>query len=163
MKKIFFIALVISLWLSGEVLSQTQTYDPFHPPFGLPAIAPIPPINTNTRSDSGQDPLELRVPLQPSGESLLGIGSRRSNIDLNKPTERRTEATEEEVTEEEAPVTPEEEITEASEEEAAEPAPSTLEKRRIYRWVDKNGISHFTDNLGSIPSEYVDKMFGNRR
>jgi len=159
LKKIFFMVLAISLWASGEVLSQSQTdYNPFRPPFGLPPIAPIPPVNTNTRSDSGQDPLELRVPLQPSGESLLGIGSgsQRSDVDLNKLTERR--AIEEEAIEE-ATITPEEEITEAAEEEKAETAPSIPVNRRVYRWVDKNGVAHFTNNLGSVPSDYVNEMF----
>ena len=28
----------------------------------------------------------------------------------------------------------------------------------IYRWVDKNGSPHFTDDIGKVPSEYQDQV-----
>jgi uncharacterized protein DUF4124 len=40
--------------------------------------------------------------------------------------------------------------------------PSSNTRSRIYKWVDKNGVVHLTNNIDSIPSEYRDKLINGR-
>ncbi|HEX3036653.1 MAG TPA: DUF4124 domain-containing protein [Thermodesulfobacteriota bacterium] len=85
--------------------------------------------------------------------STLGTGTRRkSNLEINKPRERK--AIEEEIQEEEA--IQEETTFETDTEESAESISSFSPGRvgEIYKWVDKNGVLHVTNDLGSVPAEY---------
>ncbi|HSE84324.1 MAG TPA: hypothetical protein VLB01_07235 [Thermodesulfobacteriota bacterium] len=79
---------------------------------------------------------------------------RRSNLEVNKPREKKVlEETQEETDLEETTFDTgmEEPI-----EEPVEPAPSLSSGRsgNLYRWVDKNGVLHVTNDIGSIPAEY---------
>lgn len=38
------------------------------------------------------------------------------------------------------------------------PPKSSIPKSTIYKWVDKNGIMHMTNDITSIPQEYKDKL-----
>ena len=89
--------------------------------------------------------------LRNDGSTLSSGMKRRSNLDINKPREKK-------VIEEE---TVQQETTfdagiEGSVEEPVEPAPSLSSggSGNLYKWVDKNGVLHVTNDLGSIPSEY---------
>lgn len=43
--------------------------------------------------------------------------------------------------------------------ETSEKAPSlSIPKGEIYKWVDKNGTVHITNDINSIPQEYKDKL-----
>ena len=88
--------------------------------------------------------------LNPSGLSTLnnrGINPvKRGNFEINKPKETK------EATQEENESGGSEELTEAL-------SPSSLNKSSgLYRWKDKNGVIHVTNNLGSVPPEYQNQI-----
>lgn len=69
---------------------------------------------------------------------------RRSNVELNKPTEREEEAEEEAL-----PAAPERAAPyEAPAGPAAESKPGDF-----YRWVDEDGTVHITNNISLVPRE----------
>jgi hypothetical protein len=89
--------------------------------------------------------------LRKDGSTLSSGTKRRSNLDVNKPREKK-------VIEEE---TVQEETTfdagiEESIEEPVESATSLSSGKsgNLYKWVDKNGVLHVTNDLGSVPSEH---------
>src|SRR3989337_1638990 len=117
--------------------------------------------------------------LNPFGLSTLGPGDdeyntegstlgttlqRKSNLEVNQPRERK----EGEVTNEgEAETSGEETTGEGGEgavevipEESSEVlTPSPLSKTSgFYKWVDKDGVLHITDNPGSVPQEYQEQL-----
>jgi hypothetical protein len=95
------------------------------------------------------------------GSTLSTRTKRKSNLEVNKP---RQEGKSEEVTEETGEETSEgtattEEI-EVTSEESSEGSPTLPLGRigKLYRWVDKNGVIHVTNDLGSVPPEYQGQM-----
>ncbi|HLE26274.1 MAG TPA: DUF4124 domain-containing protein [Thermodesulfobacteriota bacterium] len=117
--------------------------------------------------------------LNPFGLSTLGPGDdeyntegstlgtdikRKSNLEVNQPRERKQpEATNEGETVsggEETAVEGGEEAVEVIPEESSEVlTPSPLGKTSgFYKWVDKDGVLHVTDNPGSIPQEYQGQL-----
>jgi len=119
-------------------------------------------------------------------ESTLGVqNKRRSNVELNQPPPKAEQAPagEDEETEgEEAAGETEETVsvgeeTEGGEAEAAgetsgaaptgegkaeesisESPTSTSKIGSVYRWTDENGVMHFTNNVGSVPEQYMDQI-----
>ncbi len=85
------------------------------------------------------------------GSTLSSGTKRRSNLDVNKPREKKI--LEEETVQEET-------IFDAGNDESVEEpveSASSLSSGKsgnLYRWVDKNGVLHVTNDLGSVPSEY---------
>ena len=117
--------------------------------------------------------------LNPFGLSTLGPGDdeyntegstlgtdlkRKSNIEVNQPRERKQpEVTNEEETvsggEESAGEGGEEAVEVIPEESSEVLIPSPLNKTSgFYKWVDKDGVLHVTDNPGSIPQEYQGQL-----
>jgi hypothetical protein len=85
--------------------------------------------------------------------STLGTDTRRkSNIEVNKPRERKS-------VEEETGATEEQMETGFTEPEpASEPQSigytSPARKGGLYTWKDENGVVHVTNDLGSVPLKY---------
>jgi hypothetical protein len=117
--------------------------------------------------------------LNPFGLSTLGPGDdeyntegstlgtdlkRKSNIEVNQPRERKQpEVTNEEETvsggEESAGEGGEEAVEVIPEESSEVLTPSPLSKTSgFYKWVDKDGVLHITDNPGSVPQEYQEQL-----
>ena len=89
--------------------------------------------------------------LRKEGSTLSTDTKRRSNLEVNKPREKK--ATEEQTVQEDSTFdTGVEESTEDPFESAS--SLSSGRSGNLYKWVDKNGVLHVTNDLGSIPSEY---------
>ncbi len=89
--------------------------------------------------------------------STLGTDTRRkSNIEVNKPRERKS-------LEEETGATEEQTETGFTESEPASELQSIgytspARKGGLYTWKDENGVVHVTNDLGSVPLEYQDQV-----
>jgi uncharacterized protein DUF4124 len=104
--------------------------------------------------------------LNPSGLSTLnnrGTNSvKRGNLEVNKPGETKEAPQEggkpgEESTAKAAGGGETPQVT--SEEPAKVLSSSSLNKSSgLYRWKDKNGVVHATNNLGSVPPEYQNQV-----
>jgi hypothetical protein len=94
-------------------------------------------------------------------ESTLGTSTnRRSNLEVNKPRERKNTEEEAEAVTQEAVTGAETSTEQSASEESAEFTPSSpLGKGgALYKWVDKNGVVHVTNDFGSIPPEYRQRV-----
>ncbi len=48
---------------------------------------------------------------------------------------------------------------EGTTEEASSKSPTSTRKiGSVYRWVDENGVMHFTNNVGSVPEQYINQI-----
>jgi hypothetical protein len=97
------------------------------------------------------------------GESTLGATTKqKSNIEVNKPKEKKEsqEATQEQGGGEAITNTTGTGETQAIPEESNEEvsASSFSKSMEFYKWKDKNGVMHATNNVGSIPPEYQDQL-----
>ncbi len=112
-------------------------------------------------------------------KSTLGVqNKRRSNVELNQPPPKAGQALVDEGEEaagetgEAVGVGEETEGVEAAEEtfgaapteegtteEASSKSPTSTRKiGSVYRWVDENGVMHFTNNVGSVPEQYINQI-----
>ncbi len=89
------------------------------------------------------------------GSTLGRDAKRKSNLEVNKPREKKSEEAAEE--------TGEETGTGSSEiESASESTPigytSTGRKDGLFTWKDEKGVMHVTNDLGSVPAKYQDQI-----
>jgi hypothetical protein len=165
-----FFLIIFTIVISFSSLTSTfgQTTGETEPSQGtdIPQSAPNYPIIDNAGI------VYPREDLDPFGYSTLGgtsglgdwedtstLGTdtkRKSNIEVNKPRERKTV----------------EEVTGATEEQTetgfTEPEPdsepqsigytSPARKGGLYTWKDENGVVHVTNDLGSVPLKYQDQV-----
>jgi uncharacterized protein DUF4124 len=101
-------------------------------------------------------------PGERKGEGTLGVNiKQKSNVEVNKPKETKEATREEGKSGGEATATAAGggETPQVTSEEPAEAlSPSLSKSSGLYRWKDKNGVVHATNNLGSVPSEYQNQV-----
>lgn len=96
------------------------------------------------------------------GAGTLGTTQKRpSNLDVNKQNqEKRKEQKETTADQTGEKATPETEI----DYEAAYPSEKYTDvksgpvKTKIYKWTDDQGVKHVTNDLGSVPPQYMDQV-----
>ena len=159
-------AIVISITWSEPSMGQTTGETEPSQGTELPQSAPNYPIIDNAGI------VYPREDLDPFGYSTLGgtsglgdredtstLGTdtrRKSNIEVNKPRERKS-------VEEVTGATEEQTETGFTEPEtASEPQSigytSPGRKGGLYTWKDENGVVHVTNDLGSVPLKYQDQV-----
>jgi hypothetical protein len=99
-------------------------------------------------------PLENLNPFQDSTLDSTTLGKsieQKSNVELNQPKENRSEVRGPEVTERTSQTQ-----MEMESELSFVPLTSPM-KTPIYVWMDKNGTTHFTNLIKSVPLEFRDQ------
>jgi hypothetical protein len=163
MVKLFLVNLVIIaafyFSLSGYVFSQSTEEQPTTNDSQQPAIiqGESEPPWYYYWPDENLNPFGMSTLGNDEGGSTFGKSTRRpSNLQVN-PTMQEQMRGEENVDDltNNAPV----EDTLSSQESISISAPSTgAKKGPIYKWVDDNGVIHVTNDLGSVPTKYLDQI-----
>lgn len=107
--------------------------------------------------DENLDPFGLSSLGEEGGGSTFGKSTeRRSNLQVNPPMREQKQY---EVQGDDLKKSPPVEDTPSSEESISVGAPSAPAKKGpIYKWVDDKGVKHVTNDIGSVPPEYLNKI-----
>jgi hypothetical protein len=162
MGRLFILGIVVLVFLYAEsgfsqtVNTQVQTVSPQgqqqREQFINPPYFPQKDLDVFEMSTLGNSGLKQRK----TESTLTGPTKRKSNLEVNKPREKKE--SDEAFTETEVSSIGEsrgEEVGESSEEVTYS---SLSGGSKLYRWVDDKGILHVTNELGSIPAKYRDKI-----
>lgn len=107
--------------------------------------------------DENLNPFGMSTLGNEGGGSTFGKSTERpSNLQVNPPMQEQMQDEDhvDDVTND-IPI----EDTLSSQESISIGSPSTPAKKRpIYKWVDDNGVIQVTNDLGSVPTEYLDKI-----
>jgi len=173
-----FIILVSTFVLFSSIYSYSQNNDG-----GQPAPVQAPAAQTQPQSQQPSDYPDYIVKpkedLNPYGMSSLGesttdtsrdaagtLGtgaSRPSNMELNKEIQGKRKEQLKEGTKEEGNGTEIDYETAYPTKENYTDVRSTPVKTKIYRWTDDEGVTHVTNDLGSVPGKYMDQVTGNTK
>jgi len=107
--------------------------------------------------DENLDPFGMSTLGSDEGGTTFGKSTRRpSNLQVNPPMQEQKQ---DEVNVDDLTSNIPVEDTLSSQESITIGSPSTPAKKGpIYRWVDDNGVLQVTNDLGSVPTKYLDKI-----
>ena len=107
--------------------------------------------------DENLNPFGLSSLGNEGGGSTLGKSTeRRSNLQVNPPTREQNQY---DVQGDDITKTPPVEDTLSSQESIQIGSPSRPAKKGpIYQWVDEKGVKHVTNDIGSVPPEYLKEI-----
>jgi hypothetical protein len=159
---------VLCFSLSGDVLSQSTEGAPDGGSAGNqpPTGGSQQPAAVQGQSeppwyyywpDENLNPFGMSTLGNEGGGSTFGKSTERpSNLQVNPPMQEEMQNQEnvDDVTNNVPPedtLSPEESISVGSPSAPAKKGP-------VYKWVDDKGVIHVTNNLGSVPAEYLDKI-----
>ncbi|GIW46999.1 MAG: hypothetical protein KatS3mg078_0876 [Deltaproteobacteria bacterium] len=162
MGRLFILGIVILVFLwtqssfSQTVNTEVQTVSPQGQQQGEqfinPPYFPQKDLDVFEMSTLGNSGLKQRK----TESTLTSPTKRKSNLEVNKPREKK--GSEKDFMEIEVGSIGEsrgEEVGESSEEVTYS---SLSGGGKLYRWVDDKGILHVTNDLGSVPAKYRDKI-----
>ncbi|GBD39232.1 hypothetical protein HRbin37_01504 [bacterium HR37] len=162
MGRLFILGIVVLVFLYAEsgfsqtVNTDVQTVSPQGQQQGEqfvnPPYFPQKDLDVFEMSTLGNSGLKQRK----TESTLTSPTKRKSNLEVNKPREKK--GSDEAFTETEVSSigeSREKEVGESSEEVTYS---SLSGGSKLYRWVDDKGILHVTNELGSVPAKYRDRI-----